>query len=64
MQQLQKEASTFCGMAISFCKKLNWDILASVLEAYVGRLNYGVAEELLPLVRLGAQVSKILFFAA
>jgi hypothetical protein len=72
LQQLQKEASTFCGMvmiiveyeynfnkgnqATSFCRKLNWHHLASIFEAYAGRLSYGVCEELLPLVKLGPQV--------
>ena len=48
---------TSCAQAISFCRKLNWGSLASVLEAYAGRLSFGVTEELLPLVRLGAQVT-------
>jgi hypothetical protein len=102
VQQLQKEASMFCGMvsamlcyavlcyaimlyymlyyailycnllpsiypllyiysiptpqAVSFCRKLHWDALGGVLQGLCGRLGYGVAEELLPLVRLGAQV--------
>lgn len=56
IQQLQKEAAAFCGMATTFCRKLHWDGLASVLEAYSGRLSYGACDEILPLVRLGSSI--------
>jgi hypothetical protein len=56
VQQLQKEAAAFCGMATTFCRKLHWDALASVLESYSGRLGYGACEEILPLVRLGSSI--------
>ena len=48
--------STICFQAIVFCRKLNWDHLASVLESYSKRLDTGVMPELVPLVRLGAEV--------
>lgn len=53
IQQLQKDTASFCGMAVSFCKTLNWDTVACVLESYSKRLGTGVRPELLPLVRLG-----------
>lgn len=53
MQQLQKEASNFCGMTVTFCKKLNWNILANCLQVFGARISYGIHEELLPLVRMG-----------
>lgn len=56
LQQLQKEASAFCGMIVSFCEKLNWQSLKCVLSTYTSRLMFGVKPELLPLTRLGAEV--------
>jgi DNA polymerase theta len=56
LQQLQKEASTFCGMIVSFCEKLNWVSLKCVLATYTSRLMFGVKPELLPLTRLGTEV--------
>eukprot|EP01041_Mallomonas_annulata_P000304 gene304-549_t len=56
LQQLQKDAAAFCGMAVIFCKILNWESLACVLQSYSSRLCCGVKPELLPLVRLGAEM--------
>lgn len=58
LQSLQKESATFCSMTVTFCRKLNWNPLASCLETYVGRLGYGVRSELLPLIRIGTEVRK------
>ena len=41
---------------MQFCRKLNWDSLACVLEGFTSRLSFGVRPELIPLVRLGADV--------
>eukprot|EP01034_Spumella_vulgaris_P021378 gene21378-27408_t len=57
LQQLQKDASTFCGMTVVFCKKLNWLMLACCLEDYCSRLNYGANKDILPLVRIGSEVT-------
>ncbi len=57
LQQLQKEASTFCGMTVVFCRKLNWLMLACCLEDFCGRLNHGAHKDILPLVRLGAELT-------
>lgn len=57
LQQLQKDAAVFCGMTVVFCKKLNWPLMASCLEDFSGRLNFGVHKDILPLVRLGSEVT-------
>lgn len=57
LQQLQKDASTFCGMTVVFCKKLNWPILAACLEDYCGRLNYGANSDILPLMRICTEMT-------
>lgn len=57
LQQLQKDAAVFCGMTVVFCRKLNWPLLASCLEDFSSRLNYGVHKDILPLVRLGQEVT-------
>ena len=43
-------------MTVTFCRRLNWGLLASCLETYTGRLGFGVRDELLPLVRMGSEV--------
>ena len=48
---LQKETSMFCRGTTTFCRELNWNLLAATLESYADRLSFGVQEELLPLVR-------------
>ena len=53
IQQLQKDASTHCGMAVAFARRLNWPNIASILESYAKRLSFGVKDELLNLVRMG-----------
>jgi hypothetical protein len=59
LQQLQRDASIFCGMVVVFCQKLNWTLLASCLEDLGSRLGYGVQRDLLPLVRIGSEVSAL-----
>lgn len=41
---------------VTFCKKLNWDLLGSYLEVFASRLEYGVRDEIVPLVRIGPEV--------
>jgi hypothetical protein len=57
LQQLQKDAAVFCGMTEVFCRKLNWPMLAACLEDFSARLNYGANKDILPLVRLGPEVT-------
>lgn len=59
LQLLQKEAGTFCGMTVVFCKKLNWHLLASCLEDFSGRLSFGARKDILPLVRICPEVTAI-----
>ncbi len=51
LYNLQSDASQFCYTTTKFCRALNWDLLASVLESYADRLTFGVRDNLLPLVR-------------
>ena len=51
--------ATFCAMTVTFCRRLNWGLLASCLETYTGRLGFGVRDELLPLVRMGSEVKNL-----
>ena len=53
IQQLQKDAAMHCGMAVAFARRLNWPNIASILESYAKRLNFGVKDDLLSLVRMG-----------
>ena len=41
---------------MNFCRNLNWQSVACVLESYSGRLSFGVRPELVPLSRLGPEV--------
>jgi len=50
---LQTEATHFCKSAVMFCSELRWTHLAAALGTLATRLSYGVAEELLSLVRMG-----------
>lgn len=42
-----------------FCQYLNWNLLGHCLSCFTSRLNFGVLEELVPLVRIGAEMSPI-----
>lgn len=44
-----------------FCRKLNWDLLAAALESLSGRLSLGVADDILPLARLGPEVGVLAY---
>ena len=57
LQTLQKDAAAFCGMTVVFCKKLNWHYLAACLEDFSARLSFGVGRDLLPLVKIGSEVT-------
>ncbi len=56
VQQLQKEASSFCGMVAVFCRRLNWCHLAAIIQSYSQRLCFGVKDELLPIVKISPEV--------
>ncbi|KER31187.1 hypothetical protein T265_02512 [Opisthorchis viverrini] len=52
LQSLQQQASTYAGMVTIFCNRLGWIHLERLLAGFQSRLFYGVAEELVDLVRL------------
>ena len=56
LQALQSDAASFCHMVIAFCKKLNWDYLATALTPFAVRLSFGAQEELMPLIRIGPEI--------
>jgi len=56
LQNLQKEAASFCNMIVVFCKKLNWTFLASAVSPFADRLSFGVHDELVPLARIGSEM--------
>ena len=41
---------------VVFCRLLNWSPLATIIQSYSKRLYFGVKEELLPLVRISAEL--------
>ena len=53
IRKLQEDAALFCRTTVTFCRELNWKLLAAVLSPYSEQLNYGVPDELLELARLG-----------
>ncbi|XP_063716412.1 DNA polymerase theta-like [Symsagittifera roscoffensis] len=66
LQTLQQSAATFSGMVTVFCHRLGWKNLAMLLGSFQSRLNFGVHQELVELVRisvLNAQRARLLFSA-
>ncbi len=56
LQALRTEAKMFCGMQVVFSKHLKWTMLSHLIEGLTLRLEHGVAEELLPLFRVGPDI--------
>ncbi len=52
-RKLQEDAALFCRTTVTFCRELNWRLLAACLTPVSEQLNYGVPDELLELARLG-----------
>ena len=46
-------------MLVTFCKKLNWNLLAYALESVLNRLNFAMSDDYLPLARLGGELISI-----
>ena len=66
LQTLQQSAGTFAGMVTVFCNRLGWKNLSMLLRSFQTRLNFGIHQELIELVRisvLNAQRARILFSA-
>eukprot|EP00727_Mastigamoeba_balamuthi_P012841 m51a1_g818 hypothetical protein (902) ;mRNA; f:693945-697177 len=52
VQSIMQTASAFAGMMVSFCKRLGWWDLETLLSTYVKRLNWGVKPDILPLTEV------------
>lgn len=66
LQSLQQTASTFAGIVKSFCKALNWDLLALIVSQFQDRIFFGVHQDLIELMKisvLNGQRARALFDA-
>uniref|UniRef100_A0A182MCT4 DNA polymerase theta n=1 Tax=Anopheles culicifacies TaxID=139723 RepID=A0A182MCT4_9DIPT len=64
LQSLQQVSATFAGIVTSFCASLNWTLLQLVVAQFRERLFFGVAHELLDLMRipsLNGQRARLLY---
>jgi DNA polymerase theta len=52
IQYLQTNAATYCAMVVAFCEKLQWVSLAAAIASVKPRLQFGVSQDLLPLVEI------------
>ena len=52
VQSLQMQAATFAGQSVRFCEMTGCSTLGKALNTYKERLNFGVKNELLPLMKL------------
>lgn len=52
LQSLQQTTSTFAGLVKSFCKALNWDMLALIIGQFQDRIFFGVNQDLIELMKI------------
>nr|CTP81931.1 Bm6150 [Brugia malayi] len=52
LQTLQQQSATYAYMVVSFCEKLGWTYLRSVLDGFSERLTFGVRKDLTELVQI------------
>lgn len=52
LQSLQQTASTFAGIVKSFCKALNWSLLALIISQFQDRIFFGVHQDLVDLMKI------------
>ncbi|KAK8875876.1 putative ATP-dependent RNA helicase ddx60 [Tritrichomonas musculus] len=52
VQSLQMQAATFAGQSVRFCETTGCRTLGKALDTFRERLNFGVKNELLPLMKL------------
>lgn len=57
LQNLQQMASTFAGTVTTFCKSLQWNLLALILGQFRERLFFGIHPDLIDLMRLPSMSS-------
>lgn len=64
LQSLQQTTSTFAGIVKSFCKALNWDLLALIVSQFQDRIFFGIHQDLVELMKisvLNGQRARALF---
>ncbi|XP_053664088.1 DNA polymerase theta [Anopheles marshallii] len=64
LQSLQQVSATFAGIVTAFCASLNWTLLQLLVAQFRERLFFGVAHELLDLMRipsLNGQRARLLY---
>ncbi|GMS89508.1 hypothetical protein PENTCL1PPCAC_11683, partial [Pristionchus entomophagus] len=52
LQALQYQSATYAAMVVSFCSRLGWFYLRSLLDGFAARLSFGIRAELTELVRI------------
>ncbi|CRL08644.1 CLUMA_CG021390, isoform A [Clunio marinus] len=52
LQSLQQMASTFAGTVTTFCKSLQWNLLALILSQFRERLFFGIHPDLIDLMKI------------
>ena len=52
IQRLMEQASSFAGMVSTFCDKLNWWFFPPLIDKMASRLQRGVEQDLLPLMKI------------
>lgn len=57
MQNLQQMASTFAGVVTTFCKSLDWNLLALILTQFRERLYFGIHPDLIDLMKIPSMSS-------
>ena len=57
LQNLQQTASTFAGIVTTFCKSLQWNLLALILAQFRERLFFGIHPDLIDLMKIPSMSS-------
>lgn len=52
LQNLQQTSSTFAGIVNSFCRALNWEMLALIVNQMKDRLFFGIRQNLIDLMKI------------
>uniref|UniRef100_A0A915DK68 HTH CENPB-type domain-containing protein n=1 Tax=Ditylenchus dipsaci TaxID=166011 RepID=A0A915DK68_9BILA len=52
LQALQQQAATYAYMVVSFCDRLGWFYLKTLLEGFAERLQFGIRRDLTELIRV------------
>lgn len=65
LQNLQQLASAFAGTVVTFCKSLQWNLLAVILSQFRERLFFGIHPDLIDLMKIpsigGTRVARALY---